>query len=91
MKRLDDWMTFSHASRVINKNRNYFINRYRKNPDFFPEKCLLEIDGIKFINKDGIKIVQSKIKKVVAHVNTTNIFVGLTVKVKFLLCFATLL
>lgn len=77
MRQLDGWLTFSHASKTINKNRNYFINRYRTNPEFFPENCLLEIDGIKFISEEGIKVVQSKIKKAVAHVNTANIFVGL--------------
>ena len=54
MKILKDWYTFSHASKLIGKNRNYFVNRYRINPDIFKEECLLEVDGIKFINKEGM-------------------------------------
>ena len=58
MKILKDWYTFSHASKLIGKNRNYFVNRYRINPDIFKEECLLEVDGIKFINKEGIEFLE---------------------------------
>lgn len=70
MKKLNDWYTFSHASKLIGKNRNYFINRYRINPDIFNEKCLLEIDGIKFINKEGIEFLQEHVKKVAVLINS---------------------
>lgn len=77
IKILKGWYTFSHASQKIGKNRNYFINRYRLSPDIFPKNCILEVDNIKFINKEGIMEVQKKIKKVDVHVNTTNIYDGL--------------
>lgn len=80
MKKIIGWYTFSHASSKINKNRNYFINRYRISPNLFPNNCILEIDGIKFINDKGIEQVQNKIKKVVVHVNTTNIYDGLSLQ-----------
>ena len=69
MKILKDWYTFSHASKLIGKNRNYFVNRYRINPDIFKEECLLEVDGIKFINKEGIEFLQQHIKKVAVLIN----------------------
>ncbi len=84
INKLFGWYTFSHASLKINKNRNYFINRYRLSPDLFPTDCLLEVDGIKFINDEGIRQVQNKIKKVVVHVNTTNIYDGLSLQTTFL-------
>lgn len=77
IKKFKGWYTFSHASAKIGKNRNYFINRYRISPNIFPDDCVIEVDNIKFINETGISRVQEKIKKVVVHVNTTNIYDGL--------------
>lgn len=77
IKKITGWYTFSHASLKIGKNRNYFINRYRLSPNIFPDDCILEVDNIKFINEKGISEIQKKIKKVVVHVNTTNIYDGL--------------
>lgn len=76
MKQLHGWYTFSHASKLIGKNRNYFINRYRLNPSLFDEDCLLEIDQIKFINEKGINQLQRRIKKVVVLVNSADIYAG---------------
>ncbi len=56
--------TFSYASRKIGKNRNYFSNRYRLNPEFFRDNMVI-IGGIKFLDESGIKAVLAKIKKVV--------------------------
>ena len=61
---MEKWYTFSQASKLIGKNRNYFSNRYRLNPEYF-EKHIQFIGGIKFISDDGIKYILSQIKKVV--------------------------
>ncbi|GAX02056.1 hypothetical protein [Secundilactobacillus silagei] len=70
-----EWYTFSTASKRINKNRNYFINRYRKSPEYFEPDTIKILDGIKFISDDGIEHVLNKIKKMAAHVSSNSAFV----------------
>ncbi|MCT6901931.1 MAG: hypothetical protein M3Z48_01730 [Lactobacillus sp.] len=66
----NEWHTFSEASRRMNRNRNYVSNRYRTSPSYFDMTTIKEIAGIKLINDDGIKYLENKIKKMVAHLNS---------------------
>ena len=63
---MEKWYTFSQASKLIGKNRNYFSNRYRLNPEYF-EKHIQFIGGIKFINDDGIKYILSQQQEMVEY------------------------
>lgn len=63
MSKKDVWFTFSDASRKINKNRNYFFNRYKSSPEYFDPETIKIIGGIKFINECGIDFLLKNIKK----------------------------
>lgn len=60
-----EWYTFSEASRLVHRNRNYFSNRYRLNPELFKGPNFKEMGGIKFISQAGVKEILSNIKKTV--------------------------
>lgn len=62
-----EWYTFSEASRLLNKNRNYFFNRYRLTPELFKKPNFQIIGGVKFINKKGILEVTGNLKKMVGQ------------------------
>lgn len=62
-----NWHTFSEASRLLGKNRNYFSNRYKLTPKAFKAPNFKIIGGVKFINDEGIQEVINSIKKVVDH------------------------
>lgn len=65
----EEWFTFTQASKLAHKNRNYFFNRYKNSPSYFDPETVKVVCGIKIISKSGIEYVIKKIKKMVAHLN----------------------
>lgn len=65
----EEWYTFTQASRLSNKNRNYFFNRYKTTPSYFDPNTVKVICGVKFISESGVEYVINNIKKMAAHLN----------------------
>lgn len=62
------WLTFSQASRFLNKNRNYVSNRFSSNRDYFLDNEFLIIGDKRFISLEGIEHLKKSIKKMDAHI-----------------------
>lgn len=72
----EEWYTFSQASRLIGKNRNYFSNRYKLSPELFTSKGFKIEANIKMLNQHGINYILNSIKKAVGHVNNVCIYMA---------------